>query len=155
MATLSDVLPAMVTALTGATVDGTTVVTVLDHIPEGALTTDEMPAVMLEVLPPTVISGRMNVRSLEWPIDVVILNKLRTGDVGGDVTDLYGLADTVIARLDAAQTLRGLLHKHIAYASPSVSADDDTAYGYTTMGDSTFIGTRVHTIVQIDRVGGF
>jgi hypothetical protein len=148
MATLADVLPALVTALTGISVGGTPVVTLLDYIPQGALTEAELPAVLLEVQPPAARLATQSTRRIDWPIDIVVLNALKTGDTGADISGIYGLVDAVIARLDSNRTLNGLLHQTIKYAEPAVSADDDTAYGYTTMGDSTFIGTRVHSIVQ-------
>jgi hypothetical protein len=155
MAGLADILPKMVTTLTGLSVGGNTVVTVKDHVPEGELDASELPAILLEVMPPAASLAHSDSRRMVWPIDAVVLASYRTADVAGSITAVFGLADAVIARLDAARTFDGLLKRHIEYADPAVSdLSGDRAYGLEQMGDQVFIGARVHTLLTVDRVGG-
>lgn len=156
MAGLTDLLPKITAALTGLTVAGVPLVTILDHIPEDVLDVSELPAAILDVGGPSVELKSSATRQVTWPIDIWLLASARTTDVGVTIPAIYGLGDAVIARLDSKRTFDGLLHRTTQYADPAISVDDQHAYGVTApIGDLVLVGTTVHALFTLDRVGGF
>lgn len=151
MATLADFLTALTPVL--QTVTGVaTVAPGVPDIPANLVT----PALYPEVITGEVINRKTRTRSVEWYIQIWISVGLRTESLVADMALIQPFPERVMAALDTAGNFNGILATTLDYASPAVvHPTQGTAFGGTKDGDRYFVETAIHTIVRIDRVGGF
>lgn len=151
MAGLADITPKLTTLLDA--IAG--IVTVADHVPEIPPAAAAMPAIYLDIKPP-VMGGRSNTRTITWPIDILLVIQKRGIDAGATIPDLYPWVDTIIAALDDDLHLGGVLSTGVKYADPAVSAGDSgDAFGLITWKEQALVGTYIHALFEVSRVGGF
>jgi hypothetical protein len=157
VARLSTLLPLLTAALATLSIGGTPVKTVLDHIPDSPVTPDELPAIVLDVRGPSVTFGAANRRRFVWPIDFHIAASSSTATIDTSIPAIFDLGDDIIAMLDHNRTFNGVLARTVEYSDPAFSVDESgSAYGMTEpFNDTVVIGTALHAMFTLDRVGGF
>lgn len=150
MSAIGDALTALATVV--GSVSGIT--TVFKNVPQHGPLPAELPAVFFELKPASTEMLRTRTRAVVWPVDMWILTELRGSDIEDSLPDVYGLPELITAKLDLNAKLNDTLDRTIEYAEPAFSADE-RAFGPIAMGDNTYVGTVIHAILTITRVGGF
>lgn len=148
---LTDALDELKTVIEG--VAGVT--TVFETPPQGAPLVAELPAVVFEVKAASAPDTRLTTRAIRWPVDLWVLSEERGTDIEDSLPPVYDLPELILAAIDANGNLGGLLDRTIQYADPAIGIDGDRAFGPITMGETDYVGTVIHTILTITRVGGF
>lgn len=151
MSALTDALDELKTVIAG--VAGIT--TVFENVPQGAPIAAELPAVVFEVKPATAPLLRTHTRAIRWPVDLWVLTEERGTDIEDSLPPVYDLPELILAAIDANGNLGGLLDRTVEFGEPAIGIDGERAFGPITMGETDYVGTIVHTVLTITRVGGF
>jgi hypothetical protein len=150
MSAISDALDELKTVVEGVAGIQTVYTTPPQVEPTGAL----LPAVIFEIKPATAPLIRLTTRAIVWPVDLWVLVEPRGTDIEASLPEVWPFPELIIAAIDANGNLGGLLDRSIAFGEPAFSMDD-RAFGPATMGDTDYVGTVIHTLLTITRVGGF
>lgn len=152
MATIAEVIPALVTVLEGVT----GITTVYDDVQQDPLPANVLPAIFLEAMPAVADMKTTTTRRIEWPIRIWISVGQRSAEITADHDELRPFPERVIAALDAAGTLGGLLSRTVEFDEPSVYHPIlGTLFGRTVWNDYQYVETAVHARFTTQRVGGF
>ena len=155
---LSLIVPAVAVALREIAGIGT----VLEYIPEALeaapgqpVIVTAWPAVLIEPGEPTV-TAKSNTREWRWPIHITVLTGKRQGDSAVEIAAALPWPERIVAKLDSKATFNGLLLNTTTYAEPAVSSPTaGAAVGTFAFRDGSYVGTEVHAICAVERVGGF
>ena len=151
MSAIGDALDAMKTVIEGVT----GIETVYRRVPETMPPDVQLPAVLMRPMPSNVNMIRPRTRAVVWPVDLWLLGEKRDGDIDGGISRVEGVPELIIAALDLNSTLNGTLDRTIEYDSPAFGSEDGGAFGVIGAEGQQWVGTTIHTILTITRVGGF
>jgi len=151
MSAIGDALTALKTVIEG--VSG--IETVYDKVPQAEPKGAQLPAVVFMVGPATAPLSRLTTRAIKWPVDLWVLVEPRGVNIEDSLPAVWPFPELIIAELDANGHLGNLLDRTIEYAEPAFSTEEDRAFGPIVMGDTEYVGTVIHTVLTITRVGGF